>query len=203
MRGLSTTMSSEIPWMGRGRRDGAPRVHQLLETFLPQQLAVDDARRPELDDGVAPCGIEARGFRIENGVGQLGQKPVVQSAALFGHLEQVEVVVLGSAEVALAQRRIHHALHAGQGQHETEEGLVPGALTLEPHLAAMALDHIPHGQRAALTAEAHGVHFPAHHGLVAHGLAAPDQVQLGMCPTACRRSCRKRTSNSSTSRWAR
>ena len=64
-----------------GRGNVALRVDQLLEAFLPAQLAADDARRADLDDLVALGRVEAGGLGVEHGVGQLGQRPLVQRTA--------------------------------------------------------------------------------------------------------------------------
>ena len=66
----------------------------------------------------------------------------------------------------------------GQGQQKAKQPLVARAVAFKPHLTAVTLNHVAHRQGCAFGAKAHGVHFPAHHGLVAHGLAGPDQVQL-------------------------
>ncbi|MCY1559752.1 hypothetical protein D9M68_968200 [compost metagenome] len=61
-----------------GRRDDPLCIHQLLETFLLQQLAVDDARGADLQDLVALGWVQPRGFGVEHGVRQIGQTPIVQ-----------------------------------------------------------------------------------------------------------------------------
>jgi len=162
---------------GCGRNQPA-RVHQLLEGLLPQQLAVDDAGRPDLDDLVAAGRIEPGGLGVEHGEGQRGQRLVVECAALLADLEQVKIVVLGPALVVHDLRGFELLLLAGQRQQKTEKSLVPHALALEPHLAAVALDHVAHRQRRALGAETHRVHFPRHDGLGAHHLPRPDQIEL-------------------------
>ena len=56
-----------------GDRDGrnhSLRVNQLLETFLPQQLAIDDARRPHLDNFIAAGRVQASSFGVKHGVSQ-------------------------------------------------------------------------------------------------------------------------------------
>ncbi|UUZ77586.1 hypothetical protein LP414_10960 [Polaromonas sp. P1(28)-13] len=56
------------------------------------------------------------------------------------------------------------------------------ALAFEPERAAVALNHVTHGQRRGFAPDLHGVHFPAHHGFRAHDLIGPDQVQMGALP---------------------
>ena len=53
------------------RRNGAAGVHQLLIAFLAQQPAVDDAGGANLQDGVTVGRVQARGFGVEHGVGQV------------------------------------------------------------------------------------------------------------------------------------
>jgi hypothetical protein len=103
-----------------GRRDVALRVHQLLEAFLPAQLAGDDARRADLDDLVALGRVQAGGLGVEHGAAQLGQRPLVERAARFGLREQVEVVVLGPAVAAHEGLGLQRHLRAGQRQQEAE-----------------------------------------------------------------------------------
>ena len=57
---------------------GAPRVDELLEALVPQQAAVDDAQRADLDDLVAVGRIEPGGLGVEHGVAELGQQPIVE-----------------------------------------------------------------------------------------------------------------------------
>jgi hypothetical protein len=59
----------------------AQRIDQLVEGFRLEQLAIDDAGRADLDDLVALGRIEAGGFGIEDGEGQLGEQAVVQLVA--------------------------------------------------------------------------------------------------------------------------
>jgi hypothetical protein len=93
---------------------------------------------------------------------------------------------------------------AGQRQQEAEEGLVAHPFALEPELAAVALDHVAHRQRLRRP-PADGVDLPAHHRFGAHGLAAPDQVEVRArgLRRRCSRSCTLRMSYSSASRPAR
>ena len=53
------------------------------------------------------------------------------------------------------------------------------AFALKPKRAAVALHHVAHRQQGAIGTLAHGVELPAHHRLGAHGLSAPNQVQVG------------------------
>ena len=79
--GWPASISGRMPWIGdRGRGDRAPRIDQLLEALLAQQLAVDDAHRADLDDLVAAGRVEPGGLGVEHGVGQLGQRPLVELA---------------------------------------------------------------------------------------------------------------------------
>ena len=55
---------------------------------------------------------------------------------------------------------------------------MPHPLTLEPEGAAVALHHVAHREGAAFAGHRDGIGLPAHHGLGAHGLADPHQVQL-------------------------
>ena len=94
-----------MPWIGdAGRGHVALRVDQLLEALLPQQLAVDDARRADLDDLVARRRVRGRWSRCRTRcrpARPAAGRPARASARVA--LEQVEVVVLGPA-VAAQQR---------------------------------------------------------------------------------------------------
>ena len=170
----------------RRRRDGSLRIDELLKTFRAQQLAVDDARRTDLDDLVALGRVEPRRLGVEDRVAQFAQKALVELAALRRGLEQIEVVVLRPAVAAHKAASRQLLLRAGQGQQKAEEGLVAHALALEPELAAVALNHVAHRHRRAVGADLHRIGFPAHHGLGAHRLAGPQQVEV-RAPAGCRR----------------
>ncbi len=52
-------------------------------------------------------------------------------------------------------------------------------LAFEPERTTVAVDDVPHGQWRGVGADAHRVHLPAHHGLGAHHLPGPHQIQVG------------------------
>ena len=151
----------------------------MVKALLAQQLAVDHAHGTNLDDGVPLLGVKAGGFGVKHGKHQLTQGPVFQFAGLFAALEQVKVIELGPLAGCVWQ--VGCKLLRGricQGQQKTKQGLVAHPVALKPHLAAVALHHVAHGERRRFAPHAHGVHFPAHHGFVAHGLAGPHHIEL-------------------------
>ena len=168
----------------RFRGETPAGIDELLERLAAAQLAIDDARCADLYDLVAFGGVETCGFGIEDRKRQLGKQTVVERMPLFGNREQIEVVVFGSA--LAAQIGLGFVLHLLLGrrrwQQDSEERPVLRLLALEPDFAVVALDDVAHRQGTALVANAHRLEFPAHHGLGAHRLARPDQVQMGHPP---------------------
>ena len=158
----------------------APRVHQLVDAFVPEQLAVEHAHRADLDDLVALGRVEAGGFGVEHGERQIGQRHVVERLAARADAKEVEIVELGPAVAAHVVGAVELLLRRCGGQQKAKPGLVAGAVALQPEGAAVAIDHLAHRQCAGLGADAHRVDLPAHHGLGAQRGAAPDQVQLGL-----------------------
>src|SRR5665647_1772201 len=75
-------------------RDRSARVHQLVKTLVPQQVAVDDAHGSQLDDLIARSRVQTGGFGVEHRIGQFGEQPVVQRAGRLGDLKQVKIVKL-------------------------------------------------------------------------------------------------------------
>ena len=124
-------------------------------------------------DGFRPVVSVSNTVRLSS-----DERALVERARLRRGLEQVEVVELG-ATVLAADAPPRAALGGRAGQQEAEEGLVPDALALEPELAAVALDDVAHRQRRRVLAAAHRLHLPVHHGLGAHRLAGPHQVEPG------------------------
>ena len=170
----------------RRRRNRAVRIDQLLEAFAAQELAVDEPRRADLDDLVAPGGIESRGLGVEHGVRKLGEPLVVQRPAALRAREQVEIVVLRPA-AGVHERRV--GVVAGrrrrrERQQEAEERAVAHAVALEPELAAVALHDVAHRRRAGLGERRHRIHLPGHDGFRAHHAAAPHQVEMRALPRA-------------------
>ena len=167
--------------MDRNRccRNRPLRVDQLFEAFLPQQLAIDDARRADLDDFVTTARVQPGGFGVEHRIGELSEPPVGQCAAGLAGLEQIEVVILGPAAEREQFGRVELFPLARQRQQEAEEGTVTHPLALEPEFTAVPFHHVAHRQRRAFAAADHVVHLPAHDGFGAHGLALPDQVEVG------------------------
>ena len=81
--GWPATIAGVMPWIGiAGGRDVASRIDELLEAVLAAQLAVDDARRADLDDLVARRRIEPGGLGVEHRVAQVHQAPFVEFARL-------------------------------------------------------------------------------------------------------------------------
>ncbi|OIQ67422.1 hypothetical protein GALL_509990 [mine drainage metagenome] len=162
-----------------GRRYQSARIDHLLEAFMTQQPAIDAARGPDLDDLVAGRRVQAGGFGVKHGIGQLAEQALVERAALIGGLKQIKVVELGAAAVVQDGRGIVLLLRTGQRQRESEKSLVPDPFAGKNQLPAVALNHVTHRQRDTLTVQLHVVHLPNHHGLGAHDLVRPDQVKPG------------------------
>ena len=102
----------------RGLGDAAAGIDQLVEALAAQQPAVDDADGADLDDLVAAGRVEAGGLGVEDGVGELVERPVVERAAGVAGGEEVEVVVFragsrgGGLGVAAGRERQQEAEEA-------------------------------------------------------------------------------------------
>ena len=187
-------------------RQAALRVDQLLEGFLAQQLAVDDARRADLDDLVAGARLQARGLGVEHGVAQLGQAAVVQRMLALAGAEEVEVVVLGAAVVAHGSgvQRVHVARRVGQRQQDS--GRRPGGARGRARTRTRRRGAAPRRARSAGWPRRRSASGSLSQLITVSVLIAwPDQIRSSCArpPAGCRRSVTARTSNSSTSRPAR
>ena len=71
-----------MPWIGIDASGMLrPRIDQLVEALAAQQLAVDDAGRADLDDLVAAGRVEAGRLGVEDGVGELRERAIVERRA--------------------------------------------------------------------------------------------------------------------------
>ena len=188
MRRLAGAPSPGVmPWIGIDAAGIAPpRVDELVEALLPQQPAVDDARRADLDDLVAGRRRQARGLGVEHGVGQLGQRAVVElarSAPARG--EQVEVVVLGPAVAVQAAARPRAA--PGRRPAAAGSGRRPRGAPARARTTARRRGARPRRAPSAPACSPPmriGSVSQLDDGLGAHGLPGPHQVELGARPGA-------------------
>ena len=154
------------------------RIDQLVEVLVTQQAAVDNPHGTDLDDLVAGCRLQAGSLGIEYCVRQIRQR-AVQIDALILKMKQVEVVILRANARLVDHLPRHPAIRRGHRQDEAEERTVGSFFPLVPDFSPMAVDDIAQRQWGSFLAHLHGFGLPGVGSLRGHGVAGPDEIQVG------------------------
>ena len=152
------------------------RIHQLIEVFLLQQATIQHTQGADLDDFIAVGRLQTGGFRIKDGVHQIGQWPV-QIHLPHGAIKQIEVVILGS-RVTVLDIEFDALFRRRTRNEQSQRGLIGSTLPLIPDLAAVTVEDFTDGWRVHTITLPDGFDFPRQHGFGGHRQTKPDQVNM-------------------------